>query len=232
MGNTSDKKEKKNILKALLHFFAALLTIVLLIPLIYLLALLSSHGKVKGEYQAAETKKAADIELYEVRNGLFYFNGTLFGKSYYEVDQYVKSLGYEFAWEQEGDWIYANGENVTANRLDIDADHLMGFYFQNHRLIGVIYEEKGYNIISDPIIKQVNHEFGNFLLYDGDEDGRTNEIIARYEKGDEMVGDTEGGNFAIFLNEYDDIHHRDQMYMSDLYTGTSFNPNFKYLEVK
>ena len=231
MGNTSDKKEKKNILKVLLHSVASLLSFVLLIPLIYGLALLSSSGKVKGKYEVTETKKAADVELYEVRNGLFYFNGTLFGQSYFEVNQYIRSLGCEFAWENEGEWIYADGENVTANRLDIDSDHLLGFYFQNHRLIGVIYEEKGYNIISDPVIKEVNHEFGNYLLYDKDEDGRSDEIVTRYGKNDEMVGDTEGGCFAIFLNEYDETHHRDQMYMSDLYTGTSLNPNFKYLEV-
>lgn len=231
MGNSSEDKGKKNILKLAGRYLVSVIIFALMIPIIYVLALLSSSGKVKGAYTPVEVKNAEDIELYEVRNGIFYFKGSLFGKTYYEVDYYIKSLGYKFAWEKEGEWRYADTGDVTANRLDIDENHTLGFYFQYHRLIGVIYEERGYNVISEPLIKQVEDEFGKYLLYDGDEDGRTDEIIARYGKGDEKVGDSEGGNFAVFLNDYDDIHHRDQMYMSDLYTGSSFNPNFKYLEI-
>ncbi len=173
-----------------------------------------------------------DVKLYEIKDGMFLFEGSLFGKSYDEVKTYVESLGYKFTWEQETKWEYGSEDNLTANRIDINKKHILGLYFQDHKLVAATFENVGVGAISKDIINNAKLAFGEVVMLSHDDKNKPFEIFCRYGKKNPNVGDSEAGSYSAFLNPYNDVNHLDQQYLSDRFEGSYINPNFTNVKTK
>ena len=191
-----------------------------------------TQENLKEEKKSAKRVASKDIKLYEIVDGVFFFEGRLFGMSYNDVKDYVYSLGYKYAWDEETEWKYGSEDNITVNRIDID-NNILGLYFQNHMLIGVTYEQPKVGAISKDIIDTANMAYGTVTMLSHDNKNKPYEIFCKYSNKNVNVGDTEeGGSYSAFLNPYDDIEHLDQQYLSNRFDGEYINPNFVIVRTK
>lgn len=190
----------------------------------------TSTEKQKKDETKIETL-VSNVKLYEIKDGVFFFEGRLFGMSYDEIKSYIESLGYKFTWDEEQKWTYGSEDNITANRIDLNKKHILGFYFQDHKLVGVILEHVGVGAISKGITNTAKRAYGKCTLLSHDNKNKPYEVFCRYGKKNKNVGDKEyAGSYSAFLNPYDDINHLDQQYLSDRFDGSYLNPN--YIDVK
>lgn len=172
-----------------------------------------------------ETLVPEDFEIFTIKDGMFFFDGTLFGKSYDEIRDYVESLGYTFSQDDEIPWPYGSEENMTARAVDVDEEHVLGFYFQDHKLVAATYEQKGAGEIDSSIAVNAERAFGKCMKLTGD-DKKPYQIYSRYEADNPNVRDNKGGSYAVFLNPYSNMDHVTQQYMSDRFTGTYIIANY------
>lgn len=196
----------------------------------------SSKDKTEAKTEKAKENDietlATDVKLYEIKDGMFLFEGSLFGKSYDEVKTYVESLGYKYTWEQETKWEYGSEDNLTANRIDINKKHILGLYFQDHKLVAATFENVGVGAISKDIINNAKLAYGEVTMLSHEDKNKPFEIFCRYEKKNPNVGSSKGGSYSAFLNPYNDENHLDQQYLSDFFEGSYINPNFTNVKTK
>jgi len=144
-------------------------------------------------------------------NGILLIEADIFGMTYSDLNRYFNGkLPATQGWEWSSvpltylDYIYSDGIKYT-------------FYFESNRLVAVREEhEISSNAIPESLLVAAKKVFGEYRTYwyRAEEDR-----IIEYD-WDCTVG-SGTGEYAIFLNTYDNLYHVCQQYTSAAFTGIS-----------
>ncbi|MBQ8912625.1 MAG: zinc ribbon domain-containing protein [Lachnospiraceae bacterium] len=158
--------------------------------------------------QEANTDKGGS---FGVVNGILTVDSSLFGMSYDELNSYLNnSLPAKEYWEWSDvpldylNYVYSDGNNYV-------------LYFENNILVGIRYGyEISENVIPSELLTDAINKFGDYDMYWYVEDTMQN---TEYDWDYKIKSRT--GEYAIFLNTYDDKYHLEQQYTSADYSGES-----------
>ncbi|MBQ9278455.1 MAG: zinc ribbon domain-containing protein [Lachnospiraceae bacterium] len=174
---------------------------------------------VKIVYNVADTtenttkseEKKDNGGSFGVVNGILTVDSSLFGMSYDELNSYLNnSLPAKEYWEWSDvpldylNYVYSDGNNYV-------------LYFENNILVGIRYGyEISENVIPSELLTDAINKFGDYDMYWYFEDTMQN---TEYDWDYKIKSRT--GEYAIFLNTYDDKYHLEQQYTSADYSGES-----------
>ena len=142
-------------------------------------------------------------------NGILSVDNSLFGKNYEELNEYfsygLPSLTY-WEWSEVPldylDYYYSDGNKYT-------------LYFENNILVGVRYEAKIYDyMIPDELYDAAIDRFGDYEQYWYNED-----TLQEIEYDWNVKINAKNGQYAVFLNSYDENDYVVQQYTSGDYSG-------------
>ena len=142
-------------------------------------------------------------------NGILSVDNSLFGKNYEELNEYfsygLPSLTY-WEWSEVPldylDYYYSDGNKYT-------------LYFENNILVGVRYEAKIYDyMIPDELYDAAIDRFGDYEQYWYNED-----TLQEFEYDWNVKINAKNGQYAVFLNSYDENDYVVQQYTSGDYSG-------------
>lgn len=158
--------------------------------------------------QEANTDKGGS---FGVVNGILTVDSSLFGMSYDELNSYLNyTLPAKEYWEWSDvpldylNYVYSDGNNYV-------------LYFENNILVGIRYGyEISENVIPSELLTNAINKFGDYDMYWYVEDTMQN---TEYDWDYKIKSRT--GEYAIFLNTYDDKYHLEQQYTSADYSGES-----------
>lgn len=144
-------------------------------------------------------------------NGILIVENEIFGMTYSDLNRYFNGkLPNTQSWEWSQvpltylDYVYTDGVKYT-------------FYFENNRLVAVREEhEIGTNEIPESLLVAAKKVHGDYRMYwyKAEEDWM-------YEYDWDCTVGNGMGEYAIFLNPYDNVYHICQQYTSAAFTGFS-----------
>ncbi len=150
-----------------------------------------------------------------VENGILAVDEKLFGMTYSELNEMFGGKFPELEY-----WEWSDKPLDYLNYIHSDGQNYV-LFFENSRLVGVrIESEVNSGVVPWDYYDKAKSRFGeyDFYWYNGDESS-----VVEYDWDYTINGKV--GQYAMFINYYDDIGHLDQQYTSADYSGESIHPH-------